>query len=334
MRSRSRGFTLIELLVVIAIIAVLIALLLPAVQQARESARRTQCRNNLKQIGLALHNYHDQFLVFPYGGSTDPNYNWGSGTTTGMGIYNWRGFILPGIDQTPLYNKMASDMAAAGQPISQPVGAVTSAWKTAYQGLSAQTTVIPAFQCPSDPMSGRTDAPSGAGWSPAPAAGAVASYWGCAGPEAEHTNVGICTSPCVVYSAGVATTSPSGNFNGSGAPGVGIFSLRATKTGIRDVTDGTSNTLMAGEERVGTTANAYFPSFRQWMDPFSVTTTIRGINHVVTSDYYGQGFSSVHAGGATFVMADGAVKFLSENINIATFCALGSKSQNEVVGEY
>ena len=96
MRSRSKvsGFTLIELLVVIAIIAVLIALLLPAVQQAREAARRSQCRNNLKQIGLALHNYHEQVDCFP------------PGTMFGDQDYGWATFILPGLDQANLYNKI------------------------------------------------------------------------------------------------------------------------------------------------------------------------------------------------------------------------------------
>src|ERR1700755_1857180 len=105
---RSRVFTLIELLVVIAIIAILIALLLPAVQQAREAARRSQCRNNLKQLGIALHNYHDTFNSLPWGGSGDSaNYNWGNGNT-GQCMYNLRSMILPYIDQGPLYNLMAS----------------------------------------------------------------------------------------------------------------------------------------------------------------------------------------------------------------------------------
>ena len=331
---RSRGFTLIELLVVIAIIAVLIALLLPAVQQAREAARRSQCKNNLKQLGLALHNYHETHSCFPYGGSTDSGYNWGANDTTGHGIYNWRGLILPNLDQATLYNKMASDMAAAGQPISQPVGGVSAAYKTAYEGLAAQKISLPVLQCPSDPLSGRSDAPSGVGanWGsghPSPAAGAPASYFGSAGPEAQHTQTNICVSPCVFYRG-------SGNFNASGVPGggVGMFSLRATRVLIRDVTDGTSNTLFAGEERLGNSSGGFAVAYHQWMDPFSVTTTVRGVNRNVTTDYYGQGFGSMHVGGAQFLMADGAVRFISENVNIATFCMLGTKGSGETPSDF
>src|SRR6187431_1944833 len=100
---RSRGFTLIELLVVIAIIAILIALLLPAVQQAREAARRTQCRNSLKQIGLALHNYHDTFNMFP-GVSYEHEMN--GGDEARHASYGWSVFIFPYIDQAPAYNTL------------------------------------------------------------------------------------------------------------------------------------------------------------------------------------------------------------------------------------
>ena len=101
---KRRGFTLIELLVVIAIIAILIALLLPAVQQAREAARRTQCKNNLKQIGLAMHNYHDTFLKFPSGGSGNSQY-WGHS--------QWVS-ILPFADQAPLYNQWNFNQPSEG----------------------------------------------------------------------------------------------------------------------------------------------------------------------------------------------------------------------------
>ena len=126
--NHQRGFTLIELLVVIAVIAVLVALLLPAVQQAREAARKTQCKNNLKQIGLALQNYHDSFETFPMGycaalpyvdGATDTDNGWG-----------WATFILPYMDQGPLYNQFNF-----GQPIKN------------FPGIQTQ---LPAYLCPSD----------------------------------------------------------------------------------------------------------------------------------------------------------------------------------------
>ena len=107
---RKRGFTLIELLVVIAIIAVLIALLLPAVQQAREAARRSTCKNNLKQIGLALHNYHDIYKMFPIGAQERPAaYGADANGNTGPGNYEswgWAASMLPQIDQAPLFDSM------------------------------------------------------------------------------------------------------------------------------------------------------------------------------------------------------------------------------------
>ncbi|MFM7832361.1 MAG: DUF1559 domain-containing protein, partial [Planctomycetaceae bacterium] len=100
---RSRGFTLIELLVVIAIIAILVALLLPAVQQAREAARRTQCKNNLKQIGLAFHNYHDVFNTFPPG-YISPIAN--GNTSSEVGVYSWGSFILPQLEQVNAFQAL------------------------------------------------------------------------------------------------------------------------------------------------------------------------------------------------------------------------------------
>ena len=125
------GFTLIELLVVIAIIAILIALLLPAVQQAREAARRTQCKNNLKQYGLALHNYHDTFGRFAIGGT-----NW-AGNRIG-----WQGRILPYVDQAPLYNGIDfNGVNTFDQTIS---------------GNVLSRTRLPHLNCPSDPIGNGT----------------------------------------------------------------------------------------------------------------------------------------------------------------------------------
>lgn len=104
-----RGFTLIELLVVIAIIAVLIALLLPAVQQAQEAARRTQCKNNIKQLGLALHNYHDVYRTFPTGWIAVENGR--HNAHEGLNGAGWGSMILPYLDQAPLYQKFNCDYA-------------------------------------------------------------------------------------------------------------------------------------------------------------------------------------------------------------------------------
>src|SRR5690606_26614187 len=132
-----RGFTLIELLVVIAIIAVLIALLLPAVQQAREAARRTQCKNNLKQLGLALHNYHDTFGSLPFGGGGDL----GTGTARRQS-----GFIgmLPYLEQGPLYEQISGPFTD-GTNTWLPFGAVP--WDGDYTPWQAK---IPMLLCPSD----------------------------------------------------------------------------------------------------------------------------------------------------------------------------------------
>jgi len=154
--SRRSGFTLIELLVVIAIIAVLIALLLPAVQQAREAARRTQCKNNLKQIGLALHNYHDVYGVLPpahvYDGRADSN-PFGNRCTPGgaagsQAIFArapWTVLILPYLDQAPLYNQFNMTQPFFGRFDHQnPAGSTNYA----LQAGDAP----PAYKCPSNPV--------------------------------------------------------------------------------------------------------------------------------------------------------------------------------------
>jgi len=133
-----RGFTLIELLVVIAIIAVLIALLLPAVQQAREAARRSQCKNNLKQLGLALHNYHDTFNIFPPGVVGNDATGNAADPTNGGPAWGWTVMILPNMDQAPLYNKLNPG------PVTFATALTTAA------SLQLLQTGLPALICPSD----------------------------------------------------------------------------------------------------------------------------------------------------------------------------------------
>jgi len=199
-RPRRQGFTLIELLVVIAIIAILIALLLPAVQQAREAARRTQCRNSLKQLGLALHNYHDVFNKFPprKGGS-----NWaGSNNNTGN-RQRLSGFmaLLPYIDQAPLYNAVQAGDAAVSP--GGPCG---------WCGWAKWDVPIPALLCASDPGSNVLTK--------------VNNYVFCVGDT-------------------VGRASPSVNYRDTQAPR-GLFGFRAC-FGVRDCTDGASNTIAMSE---------------------------------------------------------------------------------------
>ncbi len=141
---RRVGFTLIELLVVIAIIAILIALLLPAVQQAREAARRSQCKNNLKQFGLAMHNYHETYLSFPPASVTPISCSMSTpaaGTTTALNTnYNWGWgtFLLPMLDQAPLYQQLG------------PNGCTFPVSTTPYLTSTLLQQALPAFVCPSD----------------------------------------------------------------------------------------------------------------------------------------------------------------------------------------
>ncbi|MES2791178.1 MAG: DUF1559 domain-containing protein [Planctomycetota bacterium] len=312
-RNFRRGFTLIELLVVIAIIAVLIALLLPAVQQAREAARRSQCKNNLKQMGLALHNYHDTMQRFPYSGSWFLSYH---GTPMGLAKeHSFYEYILPYIDQAPLYNKL--DFT-----INHSAGVN---W-TALNG--SRLTVA---QCPSNPQAGRgTDK-----WGNAYTMGSHGrDYAPSAGPQ-NWDNYG--GTDCVNLGTPTYCAAPGSDWNSASPEACpGMFSGRNVySSGLRDVTDGTSNTILMGEIRSDLTN--WYSLWVTW-EGGAVHTGLK-INNplgvISTGDYHSRyGIASNHVGGAHVVLADGGVRFLSDNINFATLNYLGGKSDGNVIGEF
>ena len=296
--SRPSGFTLIELLVVISIIGILIGLLLPAVQAAREAARRAQCVNNLKQIGLALQNYHGSVGAFPpgYVSNFDP-----SGTDTGPG-WGWAAMILPQVEHANIYNAINFNL-----PIELPANG------------TVRLVGIQTFLCPSD---------------------SVKPTWTAMKRDLTGNTVAtICEVTPSNYVGVFGTTEP-------GVDGDGIFS-RNGRIGIRDVTDGTSQTLIVGERShhlgeatwVGAVTGAsMFPPPGSPAPPVVDNASGMVLGH--TGDGYGPGatfsyvneFFSRHGGGVNFLFVDGHVQFLKTTLSYKTYNALTTRAGGEVVG--
>jgi prepilin-type N-terminal cleavage/methylation domain-containing protein len=293
-RSRRPAFTLIELLVVIAIIAILIALLLTAVQQAREAARRTQCRNNLKQLGLAVHNYHDNFGTVPPGwvGVTS-----GQPDVSGINGWGWASKLLPEMDQSPLYNQINFNLQ---------VGAPANA--------TARTTAVPAFLCPSDVSQQRWSIPAVGTTTPL-AEVAGASYAGVFGKD----EVDFCT--------GLAPGIPCSSN--------GMFYLNS-KVRFADVTDGLSSTLVVGERQTRASAAWLYTWTGVVAGGDNPICRILGDTDVVPNHSLIRmdEFASYHTGGAQFALGDGAVRFISTNIDLNVYRNLSSRNAGDIVGEF
>jgi len=299
-QRRRAGFTLIELLVVIAIIAVLIALLLPAVQQARESARRTQCKNNLKQIGLALHNYHDAIRAFPY-----------ASTYTAPGNkHTWVEFICPYIDQGPLYNSINFSIPN----------------ETAPNRALFEDKRFAFVQCPSNPYSAtmvRKDGSLFAEWVGRHQGLYYALQSGTIQPDNVTTDCGCQNCFCNTESTASHTWNNSEKFTKF----PGIFNRGVTTSRVKDVTDGLSNTIMAGERNAEECGwgGAFSWNFTNVYTGQKINSPTR--TTVLTSDWWRNcGSSSYHTGGAHMLMADGSVHFFNQNIDFRTYCFLGDKA--------
>jgi prepilin-type N-terminal cleavage/methylation domain-containing protein len=330
-RNSRSAFTLVELLVVIAIIGILVGLLLPAVQAAREAARRMQCSNNLKQLGLAIHNYYGALSVFPQGvtpRNSNPNSTHRPGLLMGLGNgWGWNSLILPYLEAGNVYNRFNFE-----QPFDNTFN------------LSLQTDIpTPVYLCPSGTV---THANSSPVFSYDEINGAripTTHYYGVMGPinlDASNNYTG--PYPFRLSQAGT-------NWDGFATGGI-LHYLSRTKMG--DITDGLSNTALVGELSWNGNKNGY----RNWAmgtrsnfagnaknvvfginevpwtnDPGALTgTKYAGFPHRILG---GISFGSNHTGGAQFALGDGSVRFISESIDLRLYKGLASMAGGEVLGE-
>jgi prepilin-type N-terminal cleavage/methylation domain-containing protein/prepilin-type processing-associated H-X9-DG protein len=350
--GRKRGFTLIKLLVVIAIIAVLVGLLLPAVQKVRDAAARMSCQNNLKQIGLALHNYHNTYNIFPpakinSGSAQDPTQNFyqgQAGTVTGRTwvngapvakVYSHTGFtlLLPYIEQENLYKNYnfalpstheswdGYNNAHVPQDLANYPAGVTGTGNQAVVG-----TLVKIYVCPSDENPPPSDNYSLSG-----------GYWAYSGPSQRRSNYLFNCAYATDYTSSYTVNSRyAGAFGTNGA------------AALQSIRDGTSNTIAVGESRqqqcssyfgprwgagVHTAVHGYVPDYRFHINyPAGKDPSL-----CYTSDTFRQrlqyawGFGSWHTGGANFVMCDGSVHFLPDGMSFPVFQAMCTIAGGEVV---
>jgi prepilin-type N-terminal cleavage/methylation domain-containing protein/prepilin-type processing-associated H-X9-DG protein len=318
-KQKRHGFTLIELLVVIAIIAILIALLVPAVQKVREAAARSQCQNNLKQIGLALHASHDAKKVLPQG-------IWGEPNTTGLLRQPgsaWSVHILPYIEQTPLFDSITFDQesvfnanwAVAGG------GAGTPGSRTALNIIACQT-FLPVLRCPA--FEGPRNMKD----------------WGYENWPVDNR----VPATYIANASGTRTTDTSaGNCAVDWANENGIF-FYLSKIKLTGITDGTSNTILVGEtlpdvtpgtgaleSAAGARADHWYFGGDDIDDGYDFSEHL-GSTGVPINSLLEVAYGSRHPSGANFVFADGSVRFIGTSVSPATFTALGTRASNDVPG--
>ena len=364
-----RGFTLIELLVVIAIIAILVALLLPAVQQARESARRTQCKNNLKQIGLAVHNFESTYSRLPHSGQCDST---GSSSTTYM-TQSTPTLLLPYIEQQNVYQQMDhqlkyADMATAGYSTAAlNVNSVGAVYNDANypNTVAAAKAQIPSFICPSTPIDQARRAPDGFGLWDYMFIAVTDIEDGSAGAETPTgTRPTTSTRRVAMTVAGMLSCDPKRKFSA--------------------ITDGTSNTILCIEDagrahpsagRLGSLSSRPSPNgegpawsggssggrrMYAWADPDAGSNGLSGPSNALSpasraarpNNYNTpQGGPpeclwvnnncgpndepfSWHTGGVQAAMGDGSVRFISENIDVLALKWLAGSDDGRIVGDF
>ncbi|MFO0956074.1 MAG: DUF1559 domain-containing protein [Isosphaeraceae bacterium] len=312
-RSLSRrGFTLIELLVVIAIIGVLIALLLPAVQQAREAARRIQCTNNLKQVGIAMHNYHDSRGSLPPG-------------TVGCCNGTWQAFILPHLEQGALFNSYNFDRPRYSEP----------------QNTTVTFSFVNTLLCPSDARSKPTSTALGAANAGFITAHNYVANFGTTDIDQRDLINGVSFA-----GAPFTYIAHYSNANHIDTPNKG------QTISFANITDGLSNTILNSEVVVGkgvdlrgvtwwtdaTTFTTFLaPNSNLFDQMYSANACGYPLNNntpckvVPLLDPLMTGARSFHTGGVNVLMADGSVRFIKNSINLATWRALSSTRGNEVI---
>lgn len=313
--NRHRGFTLIELLVVIAIIAVLIALLLPAVQQAREAARRTQCKNNLKQLGIAMHSYHDAYLGFPMAKSS------------GGSNFPAQARILPFMDQAPLFNQINWNVSPTNAANAVPYA-----------------TTLSAYRCPSDADTMQTVAGGRNNYYTNYGTGIVNSLNSPPndtlpapdGPIYQNSLVNIGH----ILDGTSSTVLMSERCLGDGSNGISTRRSDTFQPGVYPADANDALTICRATNISDLTKQGKSNGGVSWLSPDHSTTYY---HHVLPPNdlscmYPPQRISTTansrHVGGVHSLLCDGSVRFVSENIDVNVWRALGSRKGGEVLGSF